>query len=402
LGERFSGFLAARAWFTYANVLVPPNPRDEANNPIPSGAITEYDPFKYRMPRSPALIIFKQGPPRAQSYQADLMQKEGWFDEEGWEADAGVSESNAWFVEIVNGQKRKPATPVFLGAGTRWSQVEWQRAYNAWEKHGVENALSLRPNQLNQLRTNAGLPAGSELTSLPPMPTAEQMANEAFARRQRAQEALYFYQSNRALTNFTYYLAVAQGEQQKETIEARKLLWKASQEQRLGNMQGAAKLYKEGLGLWRGVLARNPNFHRNERLQSIEEQTYEIELDYLRLLRDDDPFHNVRSKALEDYIKAYEETTKRAAAVIPFGAPGPAPKTIPESIRSYWYFDTAEKYYSPFAGTITANDVPPGDPRIGMLWIDAGIKQAVLTRQGIRTPTAPPLPGSQASGHGGP
>ena len=36
----------------------------------------EYDPFKYRIPRAPMLIIFRQGAPRAQTFQAELLQKD--------------------------------------------------------------------------------------------------------------------------------------------------------------------------------------------------------------------------------------------------------------------------------------------------------------------------------------
>jgi hypothetical protein len=392
LGENFSGYLAARAWFKYANAIVPPNPVDADGNAIPTGVPQGFDPFKYRVPRMPTLIIFRQGPPRAQTYQAELMEKDGWFDGDGWEVDAGIDDANAWFLETVGGVRRKPAHPVVVGAGVPWSEAEWQKAYLFWSKHGDENGLSLRPNQLDQYRKDAGLAPGMGAPGLPTEPTPEQMANESFARRYRALMALFYYQANRSLTNFGFYLDTAAGERDKATIEARKTLWKADQERLAGNRIQSAKLYQHGLELWRGVLAANPRFHRNDRLQSIEEQTYEYELEYLRLIAEADPFHVVWKKAFENYAASYGKAARAGAAVIPFGAPGPAPQGIPQSVQNAWYTDTAEKYFSPFGGVITAQDVPAGDSRIGTPWITGAVKDVVLQRQGIlrKSPTGPP------------
>lgn len=389
LTESFSGYLAARAWYKYSNLLVPPNPRDEANNPIPTSVAEDFDQFKYRIPRSPVLILFRQGAPRSQAYQAEMMQKDGWFDAEGWEVDAGIDEANAWFVENVGGVMRKPAVPVVVGAGIAWSQSEWQKTFDSWSAHGYEYGLSLRPNQINQFRLDAGLPPGLENVGMPPQPTAEQMANESYARRFRAHMALYYYYSNRALTNFPYYLAMSEGEQQKDTIEARKLLWNADQERRRGNPLQASRLYVKGLKLWKEVLARNPNFHRTERLMQIEENTFEYELDYLRLIATTDPA--VRKLAREDYAKEFDLAIR---AVVPVGMPVPVAESIPEAYRDYWFARTAEKHFSIFSGNVTAQDVLPGDPRLDTPWISNYARESILQRQGvIRPPTAPAGPG---------
>jgi hypothetical protein len=278
-----------------------------------------------------------------------------------------------------------------VGAGTPWSQREWQKTFDSWSAHGDEYGLFLRENRLNQYRIDAGLAPGAEFVAgLPPDLTPEQLANESYARRHRAQTALYYYQSNRSLTNFPFYLAIAQGEQQKETVEARKVLWKADQERRLGNNLPAGRLYVKGLEMWRGVLANNPNFHRSERLQKIEEDTCEYELEYLRLIAFSDPQGVVRPKARQEYANAYARTAATAAAAIPFGAPAPAPKEIPFALQDKWYLETAEKFFSPFAGNITAKDVPPGDPRIDTPWVNGFIREMILQRQGaLRAPTAP-------------
>lgn len=412
LRESFSGYLAARAWFTYANTIVPPSPR-EGGVPVPSSAPTEFDPFKYRLPRMPVLIIFRQGPPRAQSYQAEMMQKDGWFDSDGWEIDGGVEDNNAWFTETVDGKRRKPGRqlrlfganvfipkPLVVGAGLPWSQEEWQRAHTRWVKHGYENGLDLQDNQLQQFRKDAGLPPGVDPVGLPPEPTPEQMADEAYSRKYKAISALYYYHSNRGLTNFAFYLAIADGEQQKETIQARKTLRKAEQERRVNNVIQAAKLYKLGLEQWRGVLIKYRDFHRTERLNKTEEDTYEYELEYLRLIALRDPLQEVRKKALEDYRAEYERKAKLvlAAGVIPFGVPGPVPSEIPLSIQDSWFMDTAEKHFAPFGGNITEQDVGAGDKRIGTPWILGYVKDSVRQRQGITKapdpPKSAPPPGS--------
>jgi len=390
LTQTFSGYLAARAWFKYANTIVPPNDRDDDNNPIPGSVPDDFDPFKYRLPRMPVLILFRQGPPRAQSYQAEMMQKDGWFDGEGWDVDGGI-DNDAWFVENVGGVKRKPTVPVVVGAGTAWSQIEWQRAYDRWASHGAEYGLTLRPNQMDQYRRDAGLPPGMEVSALPPDMSPEQRANAAYARRHRALSALYFYQANRSLTNFPFYLATAQGEQQKETVEARKILWKADHARRNGNNVQAANLYKRGLELWRNVLIRNPSFHRTERLTKTEEDTYEYELEYLRLVAVHDPLREVWKKAIEDYATVYEQTVR---AVVPFGVPALKPQSIPEALRDSRYAQAAEKYFSPFAENITTGErgVPPGDPRIDTPWVQSNIREAVRQRQGIAKPPEAPSP----------
>jgi len=394
LTEAFSGYLAARAWFKYANTIAPPNPIDAEGNPIPVAVPEKFDEFKYRIPRRPVLILFRQGAPRAQTYQAEMMQKDGWFDGEGWEVDAGIDESNAWFVETTGGKRLKPAVPVVVGAGTPWSLKEWQSSFRMWANHGHDYGLLLTPNRMERLRSEAGITVNSPFYPPPPQASEEQRKDPAFARRYDAANALHYWSSNRGLTNFPFYYAFSEGEQQKETVEARKALWKADQTRRLGNSVQAVGLYQKGLALWRGVLVRNPNFHRGERLNKVEEDTYEYELDYLRLIANSDPQNVVWKKAREDYAADYMKTAKVAAAVVPFGAAAPAPTTIPQAIRDEWHFNAAEKHFSPFGGNITAEDVPPGDPRVGTPWVTAFVKESILVQQGIRkTPAAPPTAG---------
>ena len=216
----------------------------------------------------------------------------------------------------------------------------------------------------------------------------EMMADEAQARRFRGFSGLFYYHSNRHITNFPFRLSGAEAEQQKETVQARKVLWKADQARRLAENVKAAELYKQGLELWRGVLLRNPNFHRAERFSRVEEETYEFELEYLRLIAASDPL--VRKKAAEEYAKEYQKTATAAAAIVPLGALPPTPLVVPQAIRDSYYAKIAEEHFSPFAGVIPAEALPPNDPRRGTPWIRSDIKDQVKLSQGVGV--RPPLP----------
>ena len=84
------------------------------------------------------LILFVQGAPRAQSYQAEMEQKEGWFADEGWGIDDLADQSQKWFPDAT--------TRVVVGGGNvKWSQREWETARIMWERHGDTYALVVDP-----------------------------------------------------------------------------------------------------------------------------------------------------------------------------------------------------------------------------------------------------------------
>ena len=404
--DGFSGFGAARAWFTYANALVPPTPRDEAGNPVPWGlprpgdpaVFGEFDPKKYRIPRMPMLIIFKQGPPRAESYQAEMEQKDGWFDEAGWEVDGGVDEGAAWFTDPAPGGGRQKAR-VVVGGGRQWSVQAWREAARLWQKSGEENGLIFDESRAVRFREEAGLPPGApDPLTAPPDLTREQAADPVVFTRHRATNALYYMTSNRNVTNFPYYLAQAAAEGQPETVAARRVLWQADQARRAGNKLEATRLYEAGLAQWKQILLRNPAYHRSERSDRTEEETYEMEMDYLRLIRDDP---KVAARAREEFGKA----AGKVGLLLP-AAVSVAP-AIPEASRQDWYTLTAEKFFSPFAEPVKGTNPP--DAREGTPWVQEHVKDGVLARMGMprRTPaqvmvpppgsippTGPPPPGA--------
>lgn len=310
--DDFTAFKAARAWYIYGSAPLPPNPRDWENKPMPwrTPYPDEYNQLIYRVPRAPLMIIFRQAPPRVQSYQAEVEQKEGWFDDEGWRIDdpADPNPNNWWF---PNATRTEPLN-VVVGNERPWSLQEWQLAAKMWQDHGENYGLELSPDRLNRYEERAKLGP----VALPLDPTPDQIGSDWF----QAGAALLFYRQNRSVTNFPFFLASSAAEAQPGTVKARKTLWKAEQARKYANKPLATQLYIEGLDLWKKVLRGNRAFHRPERSERTDEQTYEYELAYLRMLVQDD--QNVREKS--------NEVVGPCRAVIPFLS-YPFPETLRQS-----------------------------------------------------------------------
>jgi hypothetical protein len=423
--DDFSAYKAARAWFAYGCVPLPPNPLDWENKPMPWRAPfpDEYNQLIYRLPRQPLLIIFRQGAPRVQTYQAEMEQKEGWFDGDGWRIDDPLDKQNWWF------PSKALNDPVIVGRGQPWSRQEWERARSMWVSHGEQYGLELTPDRLNRYKERSrGASGGFGRVAAP-----EQMS----ADRLMAEQALQFLERNRSVTNYTFFRASSEAEARPATIQARKTLWQAEQARKLGDKLNAMQLYLDGLKQWKDVLASDRNFHRQERSDRIEEQTYEYELAYLRMLVQDD--QGVREKANEIVLPCravvpfltapYPQTLRqtqltanenaekmRAAApafLRPF-LPNPYPRVLtpaqqalrdrmratvpiapdlfpnaeddPPTDTPQWGKDAreeikwhvAENFFSPFAGPM---DVPD-DRRLGP-WVQKDVKSAVRVAQGI-------------------
>ena len=77
--DSWNGFLASRAWFSYSQEPLP-EPSDEWVGQ--SKQIV--DPVHQHLNRHMQTVIFRQYPARAQSYIAERLEEEGWFDNEGW------------------------------------------------------------------------------------------------------------------------------------------------------------------------------------------------------------------------------------------------------------------------------------------------------------------------------
>ena len=126
------------------------------------------------------------------------------------------------------------------------------------------------------------------------------------------------------------------------------------------------------------MLRDNPEFHRNERTDKAEEETYEYEMEYLQLIAQDKP--EVRARALEEYKKEFQKRLEKPAAALGVTVL-PVPTFIPQELRDAMHAQTAEKFFSPFDGF--ARDNQP--------WVRNDIKDIVRGRTGgkVQTQVAP-------------
>ncbi len=304
--DSFDAFLAARSWFMYALTVVPPGKVDEAGDPLPWAALRpyEYDQFKYRMPRSPALIIFRQYGPRSQSYLAERLAKEGWFDESTtWSPDERASTSTAWFPPAADGSPRDVALKSTPSANAK---AQWAKAWDMWNTHGQRNGMVLSPLKRQQLEDRGGV-RGTP-TAMPPEYSPEDIkALGLDAGKLDAIRALIYYEQNRQVTNFAFFLESSRAEKDQITVDARKLLYEAKLAEDSAENLRAIRLYTTALARWREVLARYPQFHRPERSDRTEEETYEFEINFILLLKKTDGI--VRARA--------ERAAEASAALFP-------------------------------------------------------------------------------------
>ncbi|MBM3982157.1 MAG: hypothetical protein FJ304_18215 [Planctomycetes bacterium] len=428
----FSAYKVARAWFSYSLLLLPPPMRDDAGKTVPSATPRPgefgHDPSKHRVPRLPMMILFRQGAPRAQSYAAELEQKEGWFDREPWTVTFTDPADTTRLIPVTIGAKLDAGGKVI---GERdWSREEWDRAATMWAKHGTAYGLSLTETQLSEMNRYA-----VDAASMPPDPSPEQMADPTFRRRFFATTAKTFYDSNRATTNFPIFLASAEAEANRagdvRTVDARKVLWKAEQARKNGKKAEALALYKEGLDLWKKVLEQNPQYHRlapPANGNRGEEEACEFELTYQRLLVSDD-------QRVRDRANLYEHAIVLAHAVVPFVTRplfDPAnpqwSSNVREELKWFVVETTSDSAFNDLRDEAARKLVVPGetpaardarvraadaalrkredfsspfvDPANPERWVREFVRDGVRVRQGITRRQQPPPPG--APGPGGP
>ncbi len=149
----------ARLWFLYANEVVPLPGESNLNYRDPEG--------KRRVPKQPSSVIFRQGPSRAQTFVADQLSKEGWFDQDDWVVDDQRVGSNRWFKEDV---KIKP---------TGNAKEEWARAYDMWLTLSRAEYPHLQPAERIAAEKRAKIYANKrgfqiESAELPPLRADEQ------------------------------------------------------------------------------------------------------------------------------------------------------------------------------------------------------------------------------------
>jgi hypothetical protein len=273
MSDAFDAFQAAGAWYAYSMEPLPPTSADGL--PEYSPTLTGVDRFRYRIPKSPMLVLFRQAAPRAQSYRAERLTKEGWLDAKTvWFPDKRAdSEADRWF-----------PTGGAVGLDTPANaQSEWAKAFNMWSDHARANGLNLEaePAKLARLQEAArGVPADPNLLLL----DDDALRARGLTReRVRAADTLRTYEQQRQVTNIEFFLTNSELEKDDTTVDARKAMWEAKDEDRAGNKLKAKQKYAEGINLTREALRKFPAYHRT-RTSKGEEDLLENQTHLIRLL----------------------------------------------------------------------------------------------------------------------
>lgn len=351
----FDNYQVSRDWYTYSVQLMPPPVKTLGEaDPV-------YDRTKYRMPRFMSSIIFRQYPARAQTYVAENLEKEGWFDREGWKI------TGDWFPDdkFSNGKE------AIVGDGQNWALRAWSAAYQMWKTHGERTGLYLEPEELRSKEAKALVYRNA--FNLSPydriVPIPEERQNPELTQGQIAQEELYWLGHYQRMTNFLHFYYSTQVEQDPKCIELRKAFFQANQYKAAGEREAALEIYKTTLPKWRELLLAHREFRSDDEVQ---ETTFETEWNYLDLAQ---TLYGVRNKQLALVGDAMAQAVQRP----PLGTVWLPPPVVARDL-------------------VVAIDGPIGKDLEGRDIIPDDIKDRILDRKRLPNPRkmmAPPPPTQQ-------
>lgn len=304
--DSFDAFQAAGAWYAYSLEPLPPPP-GEGTPKFTAELAAGADQFRYRIPKSPMMILFRQAGPRVQTYRAERLSKEAWFeDATNWAPDVRAdTDADRWFPK-ANVQLTTPVN----------SKAEWARAADMWDHHARVNGLRLEPVRLATLLQLAnGVP---DDLALERMPDDQLLIRGLTRERVNAKLALRAYYMQLPVTNVEFYLLSSEVERDPLAIEARKAIWDARQADQAGNKLQAKKLYAEGINLFRQLLRKFPGYHHLQSMAKGEEDLYEYQVRLARILEldaDVDRMARAQAAALRGFVPfADEEITRQVTA----------------------------------------------------------------------------------------
>jgi hypothetical protein len=274
LKDDIDAYAVARAWYGYAQDPIPsPDPE------VPGRGTEIVDRTRQRKPRM-TTELFRNHPPRAQSYVAERLQDEGWFGPEGW---------------LITGYFPRDRFPdgreAYVGRDVNWGEDSWRRAYEWWKRRGEDSHLIVPPQELADRQAKA-LPfmksRGLQVGFPPPQPPPAKDSPDYEA--WKAAQFIYELQYTANLTNVLNFYHRAAVEMEPERtgqalIEARRTMFLARQAVRQGQRDKAAELFesKTGLERIRLVLERFPDFDKDNNNQEL---LYELEVRYIKLMQD--------------------------------------------------------------------------------------------------------------------
>ncbi len=274
---------ASRSWFMHAQAVVPPT------NNKPDAVPTEYDQFRYRIPQSPALIVFRQAAGQSQRFIAQRLQEEGWFKRDTtWDPDATVDAKAKWLTyEPKPGDIVKPAKPVvaFLN-----SMEEWQLTYEFYDDYGRRNGLneSDRVSQENEVQiTKDELGKLSVFTQNNALDDAR--IRDLAIRNYTALKSLTYYDQNRQITNYQHFLDKSKFEMSSETADIRQLMWDAKELHEQNRIEEEIDKRIVAAARWRTHLMSEAHrkFYQSDRDDKLHEETLDTEVVLGRLLMKD-------------------------------------------------------------------------------------------------------------------
>jgi hypothetical protein len=383
LHDDTDAFDIAGAWYCYALEPIPPADK------LPGSTQPITDPVRQRKNKHMTTLIFRSHPAQARRFHAERLQEEGWYDDEDWDI-------TDWF----EASKKHGGLTVKVGGGKNWSLEAWQRAKDAWTRHGNDNHLLFKsPEEEENTETLAGRyrsKHGLAVGSPPPRVQEDQLSpeekEEYDATRYLAE--LTFY---RHVSNFLHHYHRSLVEAQEETVAVRKAFYRAeTQLYQEANRGAAMRTFEErrtGPGAWKDrklnpleawrdlVLLRNEDFRRDD---FVQERTAEIELRYLDL------YNGLRGQARK------EEAARLAA----LNWSGLGPGSLLSSLH------LLPTVFGPFDGDVKdkqGKDLPPHISAIVMQRIKERMnlvpKKRTMPPEMLKQPGGPPpLPNRGAEG----
>jgi hypothetical protein len=417
--EAFDVFLICRTWYQYAQEPLPP--------PMPDPGVVEAERkyalqiardrlernVTYRPAKTMAIQIFRRYPARAQSYIAENLEAEGWFDEEGWPI-KGWFEQGGVAIEPQVGTEPK-----------YYAEPAWIRSHEMWEHYGKANGLYLTPADVAALERKAA-PAREALkmarNDFGPTSPLSPEKRAAYGEGLDAHQKVLNQAHLRSMTNYDAALFQAEGERDPQTVLAHKLIYQALRYNR-SDQHEALALYEQAWPLWVEVCLRYPNYARSGAPQ---DDIYEAMLKYVRLSQKQRPelFRAVMLGAAQLAVWPYPnweqwrwiDSNQRAKIVTVRVARGPLELVAvydgpeAEAIRDYWAGMTgaagklAQLGFTPpvpmsefaLAGSIDRRPEQP--PTHWRYLIDADTIRSVRDRYGLLRPlegSQPPPPGPE-------
>jgi hypothetical protein len=415
LDDNTDAYTVARAWFSYAQEPIP-DPRTDYPG-LPPDIVDRVHQRKPYM----TVQIFRGYPALCQKLRAESLQQEGWFDQDPWDIPD-------WFQP--RGNRFHDGTPARLAlAPVHTSSKAWSDCYEMWDKLGRRTLVKFESpaDEANMIRkaeaflTKYGLGPDANPQQFP---IVRESLSEEDGKGYDAARYMWEYRSYRSVSNFPHHYYRASIEKDADTITARKLFYQAENWRLLGSPDRALAIYRRpgALEAWlEKVLAwRDLDVHRQFREDAlIQEHTYETQLNYLVLLR-------------EQYGTPVRQQLARfafAASLFGTAVPGgfsPVPAGLPLFETQYTgRVPAVEIFREPFAVPVLNQHVLPNfavmmagmscspvlpTPLMAAASVVAGnrpliddsIVRQVLERRKLLPPSAPPKEPTQGQNQPGP